>query len=60
MKSKAFYSGYQDYAYGKTTNPYDEGTDDYEQWQAGFDLAEDDEAVLEYSRKHTRRGVEWE
>jgi hypothetical protein len=60
MRSKIFYEGYGAYAFGKTTNPYDEGTDDYEAWQDGFDLAEDDEAALEYNRKHTRRSVEWE
>lgn len=59
MRSKAFYLGYQDFAHGKTINPYIEGTDDYEAWQNGFDLAEDDESLMAHNSKHTRRSVEW-
>jgi hypothetical protein len=58
-QSKEFYLGYQNYAYGKTTNPYEENTVEHEEWQNGFDLAEDDESLVAHNSKHTRRSVEW-
>jgi hypothetical protein len=57
-QSKDFYLGYKSYAYGQTNNPYDEGTGQYEEWQQGFDAAEDDEAALEHTRKYARRSVQ--
>jgi hypothetical protein len=58
MRSKIFYEGYQSYDSGKTNNPYEEGTDEYEEWQCGFDLAEDDAVVMEYraTRRSFQRG----
>jgi hypothetical protein len=58
MRSKIYYEGYQHYAFGKTNNPYDEGTEQYAEWQQGFDAAEDDEIALEHTRKYARRGIQ--
>lgn len=61
MKSKIYYEGYRAYGMGKIFNPYSHADDESaEEWQQGFDAAEDDEAILEHERKYARRGVEWQ
>lgn len=57
-QSKEFYAGYMDYGYGKTTNPYDEGTEQYEEWQLGYDMAEDDSTAMEHVRKYARHRIQ--
>lgn len=57
-KSKTFYEGYRDFTFGKTNNPYEEDTIEHEEWQLGYDTAEDDEYVLVYNaaRRCLQRG----
>jgi hypothetical protein len=48
MRFKSYYEGQAAYAKGKTINPYEEGTDEHEYWQDGFDHAHQADIDKEY------------